>query len=167
MQNILEFIYGKISLFTIALMFFVIFEFILLLILNAKFLKIKRTYEKVIGTLQKEDVFDLLQKILTEKEEIKNDINQIKIKVNAIEKEGKKAIKKVGIVRYNAFPDVGSDLSYSIAFLDEEDNGVVISGIYGRHETATFAKPIEKGYSKYPLSAEEVQAIERAKRKAL
>ncbi|MGB9780702.1 DUF4446 family protein [Caldanaerobacter sp.] len=167
MQNILEFIYSNIPLFTITLVFLVVFESVLLLILNARFLKVKRTYEKVIDTLKREDVLNLLQKILTETEEIRDDINQMKIKINAIERESKKAIKKVGIVRYNAFPDVGSDLSYSIAFLDEEDNGVVISGIYGRHETATFAKPVERGHSKYPLSAEEVQAIERAKRKAL
>ncbi|AAM25892.1 MAG: hypothetical protein XD49_1739 [Caldanaerobacter subterraneus] len=167
MQNFLELVYSNLPLFTLALAVLAIFELILILILNAKFLKIKRTYEKVIDTLQKGDIFDLLQRILVEKEEIRNDINQIRVKVNALEKEGRRAIKKVGIVRYNAFPDVGSDLSYSIAFLDEEDNGVVLSGIYGRNETATFAKPIERGHSKYPLSAEEVQAIERAKRKAL
>ncbi|NNG67156.1 DUF4446 family protein [Caldanaerobacter subterraneus] len=167
MQNFLELVYSNLPLFTLALAVLAIFELILILILNAKFLKIKRTYEKVIDTLQKGDIFDLLQRILVEKEEIKNDINQIRVKVNALEKEGRRAIKKVGIVRYNAFPDVGSDLSYSIALLDEEDNGVVLSGIYGRNETATFAKPIERGHSKYPLSAEEVQAIERAKRKAL
>ncbi|ERM91615.1 MULTISPECIES: DUF4446 family protein [Caldanaerobacter] len=167
MQNFLELVYSNLPLFTLALAVLAIFELILILILNAKFLKIKRTYEKVIDTLQKGDIFDLLQRILVEKEEIRNDINQIRVKVNALEKEGRRAIKKVGIVRYNAFPDVGSDLSYSIALLDEEDNGVVLSGIYGRNETATFAKPIERGHSKYPLSAEEVQAIERAKRKAL
>jgi len=47
---------------------------------------------------------------------------------------------KVGVVRYNAFDDVGSDLSFSIALLDDNDNGVVISGIYSRESSTTYAK---------------------------
>ena len=49
--------------------------------------------------------------------------------------------------------------------LDFENNGVVINGVYSRdNTTTTYAKPVENGTSKYPLSKEEAEAIEKAKR---
>lgn len=77
-----------------------------------------------------------------------------------------KCIQKVGIVRYNAFEDTGSDLCFAIALLDFEDTGVVINGIYSREGSSTYGKPVEKGASKYTLSTEEMQAIDMAKRNA-
>ncbi|HHW56273.1 MAG TPA: DUF4446 family protein [Clostridia bacterium] len=167
MQNLLEFILRNSSFMILILMFLVIVELAFILIINSKFLKLNRTYNRLIKSLEKEDVFDIFSKILADNEEMKERLNKLNMGLTALDKETKTAIKKVGMVRYNAFPDVGSDLSFSIALLDSNDNGIVLSGIYGRNETATFAKPIEKGHSTYPLSAEEVQAIERAKRKAL
>jgi len=72
-----------------------------------------------------------------------------------------RCIQKVNIIRYNAFSDTGSDLSYSIAMLDNYDNGVIITSIYGRNETVTYAKPIENGKSRYPLSMEEEMVLDR------
>lgn len=74
----------------------------------------------------------------------------------------KKCVQKFSVVRYRAFDDVGSDLSFSIALLDEKNDGVVLTGIYGRNECTTFAKPVENGISKYDLSEEEKTAIKTA-----
>jgi hypothetical protein len=74
----------------------------------------------------------------------------------------RKCIQKISVIRYRAFDDVGSDLSYSIAILDDYNNGLVITGIYGRSESTSFTKPIENGISKYDLSEEEKLAIRNA-----
>jgi histidinol phosphatase-like enzyme len=74
----------------------------------------------------------------------------------------KKCVQKVSVIRYRAFDDVGSDLSFSIAFLDDKNDGVVFTGIYGRNECTTFAKPIDNGISKYDLSDEEKLAVRNA-----
>jgi hypothetical protein len=74
----------------------------------------------------------------------------------------RKCVQKVSVKRYRAFEDVGSDLSYSIAMLDDYNNGLVITGIYGRSESTSFTKPIENGISKYDLSEEEKQAVKNA-----
>lgn len=71
-------------------------------------------------------------------------------------------VQKFSVVRYRAFDDVGSDLSFSIAMLNDRNDGFVITGIYGRNECTTFAKPIENGISKYDLSDEEKTAIKNA-----
>lgn len=85
---------------------------------------------------------------------------------NRLDEKIVKCIQKVGMVRYNAFEDTGSDLCFAIALLDYEDSGVVINGIYSREGSATYAKPVNKGGSNYTLSTEEVQAIDLAKRNA-
>jgi hypothetical protein len=68
-------------------------------------------------------------------------------------------VQKVGIVRYNAFHNIGSDQSFSVALLDSEDNGIVMSSIYGRDSSTTYAKPIRYGASDYVLTEEEMDAI--------
>jgi len=67
------------------------------------------------------------------------------------------------IDRYNAFTGVGSDLSFSIALLDAHQDGVVLSNIYGREESRTYAKPVRNGTSSYALTEEEQRVIEQAK----
>lgn len=63
------------------------------------------------------------------------------------------------VLRYNAFSDLGSDLSYSLALVDDDRNGVVLSSIYGREESRTYAKPVEHGASNYPLTDEELDVL--------
>ncbi|WP_206922516.1 DUF4446 family protein [Alicyclobacillus suci] len=62
--------------------------------------------------------------------------------------------------RYNAFAEVGSDLSYSVAFLDDVGDGVVLTSIYGRDDSVTYGKPVVHGDSEYLLTAEEQKVIE-------
>jgi hypothetical protein len=74
-------------------------------------------------------------------------------------------VQKVAVVRYNAFHNVGSDQSYSVALLDSLDDGVVFSGIFGRDSSTTYAKPIQSGFSDYILTEEEENAIALARRR--
>ncbi|MBD8923357.1 DUF4446 family protein [bacterium] len=79
-----------------------------------------------------------------------------------LDDEVAKCIQKVGIVRYSAFKDTGSDLSFAVAMLDENNDGVVFNGIYSREMSNIYAKPVKKGVSEYTLSEEEKEAIRRA-----
>jgi hypothetical protein len=68
----------------------------------------------------------------------------------------------VALLRYDAFEDVGGQLSFSCALLDEHGSGVVITSINGRQETRVYAKSMTRGNSSYNLSAEEQEAIRQA-----
>jgi hypothetical protein len=72
------------------------------------------------------------------------------------------AVRHVGLLRYDAFEDVGGRLSFSCALLDDHGNGVVVTSINGRQDTRVYAKPITGGRSPYHLSAEEEEAIRQA-----
>jgi hypothetical protein len=72
------------------------------------------------------------------------------------------AVQRVGVVRYNPFADTGGDQSFAIALLDSLGNGLVVSSLHSRTETRVFAKPVQAGRSRYPLSDEEQDAIRKA-----
>lgn len=68
----------------------------------------------------------------------------------------------VGVVRFNPFNDTGGDQSFSIAWVDTESNGVVLSSLHNRTGTRVYAKPVTKGDSSHNLTEEERQAIKSA-----
>lgn len=72
------------------------------------------------------------------------------------------SVRRVALIRYDAFEDVGGRLSFSCAMLDDHGSGVVLTSINGRQETRVYAKPIAQGRSTYNLSSEEEEAIRRA-----
>jgi hypothetical protein len=79
-----------------------------------------------------------------------------------LEEITQRTIQKVGVVRYNPFADAGGDQSFAIALLDSLGNGIVVSSLHSRAETRVFAKPVQSGRSRYPLSDEEQEAIRKA-----
>lgn len=70
--------------------------------------------------------------------------------------------KRFGIYRYNAYKDTGSDLSFTLALLDENNDGVVLNGIYSREMSNIYAKPVVNGSSTYKITEEEKEAINKA-----
>lgn len=74
----------------------------------------------------------------------------------------RRSLQHVGLVRFDAFEDMGGRLSFSAALLDIDGNGIVLTSINGRNETRMYAKPVEAAVSKYHLSDEEQAAIRRA-----
>ncbi len=69
---------------------------------------------------------------------------------------------KIGIVKYDAFPDVGGRLSFALAMLDESDSGFVLNAIHGREGCYTYVKEIVKGESYIVLGKEEKEALRQA-----
>src|SRR5579884_348961 len=72
-------------------------------------------------------------------------------------------VSRVGFVRYDAFDDVGSELSYALALLNREGDGVVLSSIYSRADSRTYGKAVEKYVPRTSASAEELAAIAQAR----
>ena len=106
-----------------------------------------------------------LDEVLTQTLE---DVRSAEAKITALEKSRddlrlrlKSCVQNLRVLRYNAFDNTGSDLSYSVALVDEENNGVVLSSIYGREENRCYAKPVIAGKSQYVLSKEEQEVLQQ------
>lgn len=140
----------------VILLIAVVICIVLIKIINKKYI----TFMKKIGNGSNLD--DMLKKYLEDVRGVKNDNSEIKAYYTKLDKDISSCIQKIGIVRYNAFQDVGSDLSFAIAFLDRKDNGVVLNGVYGSDSSNIYAKPIKNKQSSYQLSEEEKYALEIA-----
>lgn len=150
-------------LFSINIVFSVIL-FFLLISNRSKLNRLKRKYNRFMSLEGEKNLEELLDVIIDKTELIINKNKEIDNNIDKIDKKLVKCIQKVGVIRYNAFDNMGSDLSYSIALLDYNDNGVILSGIYSRDNSSTYVKPINNGESQYKLSDEEVQALDHAKK---
>jgi hypothetical protein len=73
-----------------------------------------------------------------------------------------RSARNLGVVRYDAFDDMGGKMSFSAALLDDHGNGLVITSINARAESRAYAKPIKGGTSEHNLSGEEQRAIANA-----
>ena len=127
------------------------------------FSKIKKENKELVtklgkGTDIKEDLKEYIRRVEKVEEKVDIIINYCK----NIESTMTGCIQKIGMVRYSAFTDTGSDLSFALALLDDENNGVMLNGIYSREMSNIYAKPIEKGKSSYTLSKEEEEALKKA-----
>ena len=161
------------ELFGISLEWIIIgLNFVLILILffmcisdKRKIKKLKLKYNKFMNGLSDVNIEEVLGDCLEKVNGIIKKNKDIEYQLNTIEGSMYYCVQKVGVVRYNAFDNVGSDLSFSIALLDKNDDGLVISNLYTRDSSSTYAKPVQSSKSKYALSAEELKAIDMAKRK--
>jgi len=109
------------------------------------------------------DLESVLKKLVKGSETQGKDIEKILEKISELEKVSEISFQKIGVVRYNPFKSVGGDQSFSIALLDSQDSGFVITSLYMREGTRVFAKPVIRGRSEHSLSGEEKRAIEQAK----
>jgi len=113
------------------------------------FKKTKREPENI------KDVLDVLKELKISTDKIASDLEGLK-------KDSKKALQRVGIARFNPFKEIGGDQSFSVAVLDNSNNGFVITSLYGREANRVYAKPINDGTSYYSLSKEEKEALDKA-----
>ena len=125
--------------------------------------EMQRRYRKMMGTAEGADLEQMLNDNSNRMKKALDDVKAMDSEISAVKNLLEKAITRVAIVRFDAFEDISSDLSFSIALLDDNNNGVVISSLNGRDSSSTYAKPIERGIStKYKLSAEEEQVLREA-----
>lgn len=162
MQQAIELINTNIVYIIASLTGMALLFLILIIILFVKNRKLNKRYNSFMrGT--ETDIEGLLIESMKKIDKVQNDYQYVKESIVHTQLQLKRCTQKVGIVRYGAIPGVGADLSFVIAFLDEEDNGVVINGIYTRDGSYTYAKPVVGGKSTHTLSDEEKQAIKSAK----
>ena len=107
------------------------------------------------------DIIDCLTEQFDTLSSIQNLIEALQANQSEQGKKLEKCFQKAGVVRFNAFEDVGGEQSFSLALLDSDDNGLVVSSLYGRQDSRLYVKKIANGESDRAVSEEERKAIEK------
>jgi len=126
----------------------------------------KKRYRKMMSGVDGDNLERLLMGHIDEVRHVVEENKRLDTENRRIDELLQMAVTRVGMVRFRAFEDMGSDLSYAVALLDSHNNGVVMSSIFGREDSRGYAKPIEDGKSIYPMTKEEEQALQEAMSKA-
>lgn len=132
---------------------------ILLIIAFVKIGRINKRYRKIVGNSSAENVDELLMNLQDKLEGLAAKAHVQAEAIEDIRRIMRTMKANLAIKRYNAFSNQGSDLSFSLAILDEEQDGVVLTGIHSREESYLYAKPVGKGTSTYTLTPEEKEVI--------
>jgi hypothetical protein len=133
-----------------------------MLALQVKLGRAVRRYDRVTrgvdgGTLQQ-----ILEKEIWRIQEATEKTDALETRYQTLAADLRRCVQRIGVVRFNPFQDTGGNQSFSIALLDAQGDGVVLTGMYGRNDTRFYAKPVQANGSKHDLSPEEQQAIQMA-----
>ena len=136
-------------------------------VLNSiKLTKLRKNYSdfmtKVLIIEDDKNINEMLQEYVKSVDEIKKENNEIERYCQKLDTDSKNYLKNIGLVRYNAYKDTGSNLSFALAILNEHNTGIVLNGIYGRDTSNIYAKPVVEGNCEYALSKEEKEALDKA-----
>lgn len=106
---------------------------------------------------------ELLQEHLKGKKQIEQALQDTVRRVEELEKHALQAVSSVGLVRYDAFEDVGGNQSFALALQSETGDGVILHSITGREQSRLYCKETRRGRSPQNLTPEEEEAINRAR----
>jgi hypothetical protein len=119
------------------------------------------------GSADELDILDSTVNISNRLNDINGQLNQVAMQLVEAQQDLQVSLRHTAVVRYNAFQEAGGQFSFSIALLDDNDSGLVISGIQGASSGRVYAKSITNGESDNPLTPEEKQAILNASARRL
>lgn len=121
-----------------------------------------RHYKKLSIT-KDQGLEDAINTIFAGLKDLDERIMSIEDRVGTIEEESMEHIQKVAIQRFNPFGDTGGNQSFTVTFLDANNNGIVFSSLHGRSGTRIYGKPVKSGSQDgYELSQEEKEIINLA-----
>lgn len=135
------------------------------LILWSKFNRLNNNYKRITRGVDKKNLEELIIQLTESVAENNKNLDLIRKDQIETQKQLEKCIKTPEMIRFNAFDNIGSNLSFSAALLDNEVNGLVLTGIYSRDDSRLYAKAINNGASEQYLTPEEQAAIENFKKR--
>jgi len=126
------------------------------------FAAVRRKLITIQGRGREEDILQAVSSQIEEVRALRGDIGAITAELQRLAEAFRGALQRFAVYRYDAFEDMGGQLSFSAAILNDHGDGLVISCINGRQEARTYAKPVARASSPYNLSPEEQEAIRMA-----
>ena len=160
--------YGiELDMVVIALAALLVILIVLSIVLIAKQSKLRKRYVAFMQGQEGKSLEEAFNKKFENMDTINKEIDTIQTRLNDIDENLMKTYQKIGIVKYDAFKEVGGTLSFVLALLTKENDGFLINSMHSNREGCfTYIKEVKKGEVFVTLSDEETQALEEAKKQA-
>ncbi|MCI8824243.1 MAG: DUF4446 family protein [Lachnospiraceae bacterium] len=135
---------------------------ILYIICFLKMRKMGKAYDRFMSGKDMESMEEILWKQFDRIEILEEADKDKRRELNELEHTVQNAYQKAGLVKYDAFREMSGKLSYALALLDQNDNGVIVTSMYSREGCFSYAKQVIMGESSINLSEEEKEALKKA-----
>ena len=132
---------------------------ILLIVLLVKYSNIKKRYDKFMKGKNASSLEDDMHGVFEDMKLLKTNTDRNKKDIRILYKNMEKTFQKLGIVKYDAFNQMGGQLSFSLALLDENNDGFIINSVHSSEGCYSYTQEIKNGTSPISLGAEEEQAL--------
>lgn len=132
---------------------------ILLIVLLVKYSNIKKRYDKFMKGKNASSLEEDMHGVFEDMKLLKTNTDRNKKDIRILYKNMEKTFQKLGIVKYDAFNQMGGQLSFSLALLDENNDGFIINSVHSSEGCYSYTKEIRNGTSPISLGAEEEQAL--------
>lgn len=153
------------GIFVIIIAFLLFLVFILLIIVSRQGKKIKSINQRItrfMGGRDAASLEDQITELFEDNQYMRAATDKNKNDIININKRMKKCFQKIGIIKYDALNQMGGQLSFVLALLDEDDCGYIINSVHGNEGCYSYTKIIKNGQSEIELGAEEKKALETA-----
>ncbi len=141
--------------------FLILLIIVITLVVNQK--KLKKKYNKFMEGASGRSLEEEIIKNFAQISSLKEDINKINNNIDNIDENFLSVFQKIGVVKYDAFKEMGGRLSFTLALLDKKNNGFIINSVHGSRDGCyTYLKEIINGESFLELSNEEKEALDMA-----
>jgi hypothetical protein len=97
---------------------------------------------------------------------VDREVDALAVRTAALETNGRRALQRFGLVRYNPFEETGGNQSFALALLDADEHGFIITSLHARSGTRIYARALTGGRAEGPLSDEETEALRLARASA-
>lgn len=153
--------------FDLTYLFIAAFALILILIITVvvqavKISKLSKRYKKFMSGKNATSLEQDIAGIFEDNKFIKASVEKNRKDIQTLYRKFEGAFQKVGIVKYDAFNQMGGQLSFSLALLDENDNGFILNSVHGTDGCYSYTKEIKQGICDISLGDEEKKALDIA-----
>ena len=148
-----------IGILIVALVVIILFLIILNIVNIHSISKLKKKYDKFMLGKNAESLENEITDLFEDNKFIKNSIEKNKKDIHALYRKFESSLQKVGIIKYDAFDQIGGKLSFCMALLDENNNGFILNSVYGAEGCYTYIKEIKNGNCETSLGQEEEKAL--------
>jgi len=126
---------------------------------GAKLRAMRRKYEAMMAGSGVEDLEGLLIDLKNQSDMLEEEQREQKTVLEATQTRMRGMKSNIALKRYNAFGERGNDLSFSVAILDDNSSGIVLTSLHNRENSYIYSKPMQNGESQYVLSPEEKEVV--------
>lgn len=121
--------------------------------------RMKRQYAVLSAADGRSSFVEVVARKAEEVEALREDVERLADELRSTQRELHMALRHVGVVRYDAFGDMGGRMSFSVAMVDDHGNGFVLTSVHARSESRSYVKQLRGGMAEVNLSPEESSAV--------